>query len=127
MGNDTRDTLTPEEVGEIERRAERETPGTVDYSGRTPRAVLSYEERFINSLRDGPIYARKRAGRDVPDAEIAEHVRPLFAPAYQAHRDVLRLCASLRAAWAERDRLAEEVESMREAYELRDEDEWGEP
>lgn len=83
--------MTREELAAIRARA-AEAPGTV---GPGPIVQTGYLERFINLLRNGPIYARRRGGREASDAEIGAHLAGLFAPAYAAHRDVEALLAEI--------------------------------
>jgi hypothetical protein len=109
--NDTRDTLTPEEVGEIERRAEDKSGpapwewgaeyGTGGYDGLKDAAG----EYILEGLHDGSVSVC---------AADAEYIT-------LACNSLPRLCASLRAAWAERDEAWEEVEDVvAEAREIKD-------
>jgi hypothetical protein len=111
MGDDTRDTITPEALAEIERRTEEATPGPWSARVRHHRndwVVDSERVHQLCELRGVNTSANLSVGADA--ALIAA-----------ARSDVPRLCASLRAAWAERDEAWEEVEDVvAEAREIKD-------
>jgi hypothetical protein len=106
MGDDTRDTLTPEALAEIERRAKQATPG--------PWRV-EQDWTWEVTAEEGGIVAKVPQGSPWPNGGLDAR----FIAA--ARSDVPLLCASLRAAWAERDEAWEEVEDVvAEAREIKD-------
>lgn len=100
--------LTDEELAEIEKRVKL-TPGTwhPDSFG-APVVCLGYAEKLINMLPKTQLYLRAKRNEKFEDemakfVKLAEQLKPLFAPAYQAHCDVATLLGEVRAL---RERLA---------------------
>ena len=85
--------LTDADLAEIEKRLTL-VPGTwhPDCCG-APVVCLGYAEKLINMLPKTELYLRRKRNETFDDemkrlVKLAEQLKPLFEPAYQAHRDV---------------------------------------
>lgn len=93
--------LTDEELAAIEERVKL-TPGTWHPDGcGAPVVCLGYAEKLINMLPKTQLYLRAKRNERFEDemakfVQLAEQLKPLFAPAYQAHRDVAALLAEVK-------------------------------
>ena len=85
--------LTDEELAAITER-NKKAPGRWHPDGcGAPVVYLGYGERLLNMLPKTDLYMRRKRGEDFKDelercVKINEQLKPLFAPAYQAHQDV---------------------------------------
>jgi len=93
--------LTDEELAVIAERVKL-TPGTWhgDCCG-APVVCLGYAEKLINMLPKTCLYVRYKRTDKFEDelakfVHLAKQLEPLFAPAYQAHRDVAALLEEVK-------------------------------
>jgi hypothetical protein len=113
-------TLTDKELTEIAERVKL-TPGTWHPDGcGAPVVHLGYGERLLNMLPKTDLYMRRKRGEDYKDelercVKINEQLKPLFAPAYQAHQDVTVLLEEVQAL---RERLGQTESLLRRFMDL---------
>jgi len=93
--------LTDADLAEIEKRLTL-APGTwhPDCCG-APVICLGYAEKLINMLPKTQLYLRQKRKHTFQDEMdsfrlLAEQLKPLFEPAYQAHRDVVALLEEVK-------------------------------
>lgn len=112
--------LTDKELAEIADRNMR-APGRWHPDGcGAPVVHLGYGERLLNMLPKTALYMRRKRGEDFKDelercVKINEQLKPLFAPAYQAHQDVAVLLEEVQAL---RERLGQTESLLRRFMDL---------
>ena len=93
--------LTDEELAAIAER-NKKAPGRWHPDGcGAPVVHLGYGERLLNMLPKTDLYMRRKKNDKFEDmlarcVRINEQLKPLFAPAYQAHRDVHTLLEEVK-------------------------------
>lgn len=111
-------TLTDKELTEIAERVKL-TPGTWHPDGcGAPVVCLGYGEKLLNMLPKTDLYMRRKRGEDYKDelercVKINEQLKPLFAPAYQAHRDVAALLIELKSLKTRLQQAEDELRHVR--------------
>lgn len=101
-------SLTDTDLAEIEKRLTL-APGTwhPDACG-APVICLGYAEKLINMLPKTELYLRRKRNETFNDemarfVKLAEQLKPLFEPAYQAHRDVVALLEEVKRLRKEKE------------------------